>query len=192
MKRLLCAIALCAALPLALPAAGPNPDKYYVASISYGGTGCPQGTVGQTISSARLDAVLGFDGYVASTGPGVPISEATRSCQVNVNLHVPAGPASATIHLETRSYAQLPAGYTAEINSLGYFAGEPIEGTSPSTLAGPVASMYSHVAEFPISSDLEAAGTIPFNVNTAARIVNGTTAKAQLTSDYLVVRVSQE
>ena len=192
MKRLLCATALFAALPMVLPAAGPDPGKYYVQSISYGGTGCPQGSVGQTLSSARLDAVLGFDTYIASTGPGVPVAASMRACQVNVNVHVPAGPASGTIHLEARGYVQLPAGSTAEINSIGYVTGDSNQSASTSTLTGPVAQMYSHVAEFPISSDLADGGTIPFNVNTAVRIVGLTTAKAQLTSDYLAVRVSQE
>ena len=192
MKRLLCATGLLAALPMVLPAAGPDPSKFYVESISYGGTGCPQGSVGKTLSSARLDAVLGFDSYIASTGPGVPVTEAARACQVNVNLHVPAGSASGTIHLEARGYAQLPAGSTAEINSNGYVTGDPNQSASISTVTGPAAQMYSHVAEFAITTDQADGGTIPFNLNTGARIVGSTTAKAQLTNDYLVVRVSQE
>jgi hypothetical protein len=31
----------------------PNPTEVYVNSISYGGTGCPQGTVGSFISADR-------------------------------------------------------------------------------------------------------------------------------------------
>lgn len=46
------------AVTLAAPAAtttaaGPNPTEVYINSISYGGTGCPQGTVGSFISADR-------------------------------------------------------------------------------------------------------------------------------------------
>lgn len=33
---------------------GPNPSGVYINSISYGGTGCPQGTVGQFVSADRF------------------------------------------------------------------------------------------------------------------------------------------
>jgi hypothetical protein len=32
---------------------GPNPNQVYINSIAYGGTGCPQGTVGQLFSEDR-------------------------------------------------------------------------------------------------------------------------------------------
>jgi hypothetical protein len=72
-------------------AAGPNPSQVYVQSISYGGSGCPQGTVGQSISDDRTTFTLIYDQYIASTGPGVPITESRKNCQLNVNLHVPQG-----------------------------------------------------------------------------------------------------
>jgi len=34
-------------------AAGPNPTQVYIKAISYGGTGCPQGSVGSFISTDR-------------------------------------------------------------------------------------------------------------------------------------------
>ena len=39
-------------------AAGPNPTEVFINSISYGGTGCPQGTVGSFISADRQTFVF--------------------------------------------------------------------------------------------------------------------------------------
>lgn len=48
------ALAVTIAAPAATTtAAGPNPTEVYINSISYGGTGCPQGTVGSFISADR-------------------------------------------------------------------------------------------------------------------------------------------
>ena len=38
-------------------AVGPNPTEVYINSIAYGGTGCPQGTVGSFISADRTTSV---------------------------------------------------------------------------------------------------------------------------------------
>lgn len=37
---------------------GPNPTEVYINSIAYGGTGCPQGSVGSFISADRSTSVL--------------------------------------------------------------------------------------------------------------------------------------
>lgn len=37
---------------------GPDPTKVTITSISYGGTGCPQGTVGSFISADRTTFVI--------------------------------------------------------------------------------------------------------------------------------------
>lgn len=39
-------------------ATGPDPTKVTISSISYGGTGCPQGSVGSFISSDRTTFVI--------------------------------------------------------------------------------------------------------------------------------------
>ena len=41
-------------------AAGPNPSEVYINSIAYGGTGCPQGSVGSFISTDRTTSELPF------------------------------------------------------------------------------------------------------------------------------------
>lgn len=72
-------------------------------SLSYGGTGCPQGSLKfavpinstrsmlllpQTYPKVKLTSdrvVTVFDGYAASIGKGVPITQARKNCQININ-----------------------------------------------------------------------------------------------------------
>ncbi len=42
-------------------AIGPNPTQVTINSISYGGTGCPQGSVGSFISADRSTFVFSLD-----------------------------------------------------------------------------------------------------------------------------------
>ena len=50
----LASVATAAALPTTgVAAASPDPSQVYLKGIAYGGTGCPQGTVGSYISPDR-------------------------------------------------------------------------------------------------------------------------------------------
>src|SRR5262249_46050745 len=73
--------------PSSAPA--PDPDAVYVSSLTYGGTGCPQGAAATVFSPDRTEFSLLFGAYVAQTGPGLPITEARKACQINVGLHAP-------------------------------------------------------------------------------------------------------
>src|SRR5262245_50167374 len=101
-----------AAIPTPAYAADPNPAEVYLQSISYGGTGCPQGSVANTFSADRKAFTLIFDKFVASSGPGVPITETRKNCQLNINIHVPQGFTYAVHTFDYRGYVQLPAGVT--------------------------------------------------------------------------------
>src|SRR5947208_7771357 len=70
---------------------GPDPSKVWISGITTGGTGCPDGTVSQVFSDDRSTFTLIFDTYIASLGPGVPITESRKNCQLNINLHYPGG-----------------------------------------------------------------------------------------------------
>jgi hypothetical protein len=94
-------------------AAEPDPSTVYITTMSYGGSGCPQGSVGQSMSSDRDEFTLIFDQLVASSGPGVPAAESRKSCEVTLNLHAPDGWSFAIVGVEARGYVQAPAGVTA-------------------------------------------------------------------------------
>src|SRR5690606_5732798 len=88
----------------------PNPREVYVHSISYGGSGCPQGSVGSSFSNDRKSFTLIFDSFVAYSGAGVPITEARKNCQLNINLRLPNGFSYSVASFDYRGYVSLPRG----------------------------------------------------------------------------------
>lgn len=87
-----------------------NPSQPYIQSITYGGSGCPQGTVGASFSNDRRSYTLIFDAFVASGGPNVPATEGRKTCQLSLNIHVPQGNSSTCMTTTHRGYMQKPGG----------------------------------------------------------------------------------
>lgn len=86
----------------------PDPNQPYVKSIAYGGTGCPQGSVGTSFSNSRQSFTLIFDSFVASSGPGVAVTESRKTCQITVRLHLAPGWQTWIQTAQSRGYVQLP------------------------------------------------------------------------------------
>lgn len=95
----------------------PNPKEVYVQSVTYGGNGCPQGSVGTSIANDRKSFTLIFDSFVASTGPNVPVLERKKSCAVNVNLRFPGGDFTNDATFDVRGYTSIPSGSFAKYSS---------------------------------------------------------------------------
>lgn len=95
-------------------AQGPDPDSVYVQSITYEGSGCPQGSVGMSLANDRQSFTLIFDQFVASMGPGVSREEARKRCELDVELKAPDGWSWAVVETTARGYVQLPADVRAE------------------------------------------------------------------------------
>jgi len=179
-----------AALALAAPKPdGPNPGQVYIESLSYGGNGCPQGTVAQTISSDRTTFTLIFDQYVAHVGPNVKPTEARKNCQINVNLRVPGGWAYTITTFDYRGYAQLARGHRATQSSIYYFAGSPVQARAATNFAGPMAKDYVLRDTIAMSSWVwsPCGARVPVNINTALAIDNSADrrAQSQMTTDSI-------
>ncbi len=133
-------------------AVGPDPSQPYIQAISYGGSGCPQGTVGQSISNDRQTFTLIFDTFIASTGPNVPATENSKTCEVTLRLHLAPGWQTWSQSFARRGYVQLSAGSTATAGSTvvmnppsasGHSNGDSgINQTSQNNFTGPVAKDY--------------------------------------------------
>lgn len=183
------------------PCAGPRSHQTLLQSISYSGTGCPQGTVGQSISNARDVFTLIFDSFVASSGPGVPVTESLKACQVNLTLHIPAGMSMWVQTSTAHGYVQLPAGVTANQKStvlLSNPAGKSNDGaddaedgsgvsrrTLQTDFKGPVAKDYTladgHTYTVQAACNTPSTTrtlTLQYSVQT-----NGATQQSQITTD---------
>ena len=112
--RLVRGLMACAALAMvgmtAAHAAGPNPNSPYIESMLYSGSGCPLGTVGQSLSDDRTTFTMIFDNFIATLGPGMPITENRKNCLVAIKVHTPPGTTWAASVVDRRGYMQLAAG----------------------------------------------------------------------------------
>jgi len=176
-----------------LDTTGPNPADVYVQSITYGGSGCPQGTVATSFSDDRETFTMIFDEFIASVGPGVPITEGRKNCQINVNLHIPQGWSFSIATADYRGYVELPAGMTATQESIYYFQGEVAQVSANCNFVGPVSKDYLVHDEIPLTSVVWSSCNVvrPVNANTQVRIVGGKPGTSgQITTDSIDGKVT--
>jgi len=180
-------VALALALSVAVGsagAAGPDPSEVYVESLRYGGSGCPQGSVGQSLSDDRTTFTLIFDAYAASLGPGVPITENRKNCQLNVRLHVPQGWTYTVFAADYRGFVQIDNGVSAVQKSTYYFAGQTQQVSVQSTLVGPVSRDFLRRDQVGVISWVPACNaSANLNVNSQVRLFSPSSAQGQITND---------
>jgi hypothetical protein len=171
--------------------AKPPPQQVTVNSINYGGSGCPQGSVGTSFSNDRTSFTLIFDQFVASTGPGVAIGEGRKNCQINVNLNIPGGWSFSIATVDYRGYVQLPAGMTAEQKSIYYFQGEVAQASSGSKFVGPISKDYLSRDTIPLTAVvwMPCGRVVPVNINAQVRLMGR--GQGQITTDSIDGKVRQ-
>jgi hypothetical protein len=186
------ALLVCAAVPLAsipVAAQSPNPNEPYVQSVSYGGSGCPGGTVSNSFANDRLSFTLIFDTFIASSGTGVPATEARKNCQLNINVRVPQGSGQFCAAFDYRGYVGLPQGVQAEQKSVYYFDGEEEEeGETGETsqFAGPVNKDYLARDPRTVAYDQpDGPRVIPININSQVRLTGDLSRSSQITTDSI-------
>jgi hypothetical protein len=96
-------LALLLAAPLATLADGPTGVR--IASVEYGGTGCPQGSVASTIAPDATQFTMIFDSFIASDGPGANPSDNRKDCVIHLKMEVPDGWAYQIEAVDFRGYA---------------------------------------------------------------------------------------
>jgi len=173
--------------------AGVDPTRIYVESMSFGGSGCPRGSVATALAVDRQSFTLSFDTYFANSGPGVQITQTRKNCQLNINLHIPQGFSYSIATFDYRGFAQLPAGVRAEQKSTYYFEGEVTQASGISSITGPDERDY-------LSRDILAAVAwmpscnrvvVPLNINTQIRLVGDLSKAAMMTTDSIDAKVTQ-
>jgi len=185
---LLSTLALFATAAPGLEENAPNPSQVYVQSITYGGSGCPQGSVATSFSDDRTTFTMIFDSFIASVGPGVPNTESRKNCQINVNLHIPQGWSFSIASADYRGYVQLPAGMSATQKSIYYFQGEVAQVSADCNFSGPVSKDYLVHDQIPLMSLVwsNCNAVRPMNINSQVRINGGRPGSSgQITTDSL-------
>lgn len=209
---LLACVAAVAAVPnpaLVVPVASgtsssvvPNPSQVYINSISYGGTGCPQGSVGSFISDDRqtwvskdvivvVDAypptrfTLIFDSYVASIGPTVAATENRKNCQLNLDLQYPSGFQYSVFTTQFRGYAALDKGVQGTQKATYYFSGQSAQVSSATVFDGPLSTDYSVSDSVPFTSTIwsPCGQALPLNINSQVRLTSSVASATGLLTD---------
>jgi hypothetical protein len=65
----------------------PDPSQIYIIDAKYAGTGCPEGSVATTIADDSSFVTFLFSDFVASIGPGTLVSDRSKNCQLQLNVH---------------------------------------------------------------------------------------------------------
>ncbi|KAF2263072.1 hypothetical protein CC78DRAFT_292449 [Lojkania enalia] len=199
MKWLLALIPAVAAAP-GIPIPGvelgvaPPPGTVQINGVTYGGTGCPQGTLSSQLSNDRTTMTLIFDTYIASIGPGISPVENRKNCQLNVHLTYPGGFQYSILSADYRGYAAIQKGITGTLKSTYYFSGQTDQSSTEYTFVGPVNGDYlKHDQADSTSvvwSPCGAEGLL--NINSQVRLTsNNGSATGLLTTDSTDLKFTQ-
>jgi uncharacterized protein DUF4360 len=161
-----------------------------IESLAYDGSGCPQGSAGQSLNDANTILTLSFDRDVAATGTGVPSEESTRECQVTLNLRVPAGASHTRVRMMLPGYANLSAGMTGVLASSATFNAQTLDSHDES-LAGPTADDYLVTREFDLATSEAAEIVLPLTIATSLSL-SSSPPDGMLTLDSLSVAVGPD
>jgi hypothetical protein len=91
-------------------------DDIQLMEPSYGGTGCPQGTVGAALSPDNKALSIVFDSFMAEAGKSSGKSIDRKSCNLIVPIHIPTGLSVSILKVDYRGYVFAPKGTQAKFN----------------------------------------------------------------------------
>jgi hypothetical protein len=120
-------------------------DDISLGEPAYGGTGCPQGTVGATLSPDKKVLSVIFDAFMAQAGKGAGVSIDRKSCNLAVPIHVPQGFSVSVLKVDYRGYTYVPSGAMARFSVeyfLKSFNSTSAGPTSGRTFLGPIDRDY--------------------------------------------------
>ncbi|KAG8777070.1 hypothetical protein FRB91_005074 [Serendipita sp. 411] len=113
-----------------------GPGTFNITSIGVSGTGCPFGTVSYALNNQRTTVTLTFSNYYATAGPGIPISENRKNCQITLKVHVPHCYRFAIPTIDYYGYYQLDDKVKANLRASYYFAGQVQQVTAYRSMSG--------------------------------------------------------
>jgi hypothetical protein len=161
--------------------------------ISFAGTGCPAGSVAGLFDADVTAFRVYFDDFVAQTGPGLPMSEKRKNCQLSIDFDIPAGWSFSVASMEYRGFVDLDAGVTAQQTSTYYFQGAAQTARLSTTINGPIARSYDIKDTLAIEGQVWSPCGLNRALNVNAQVlVNSTSSRREgiITLDRLDARVA--
>jgi hypothetical protein len=126
-----------------------------VGNASYGGNGCPQGSMRAVFAPDNLSFSLLFDQFVAEVIDPATAKRDVMSCDALIPLQIPSGVQMKITRVDLRGFAALPVRAKAVLHSMFNFRGKSGDGTRMNlryNFEGPVMDNYL------LSSDAMAPG----------------------------------
>jgi hypothetical protein len=164
----------------------PDPDEIHIEELTYNGTGCAPGSAAVDIAPDGTAFTLIFSDFVAQAGPGIPLAQSRKNCQVNMTMHVPHGFTYAIASVDYRGYASISRGATGLQKAIYYFQGQSPQASTERSFRGP------YDADWTVSEDVDVASLVwapcgerrSVNINAQVRINKGTsTGESFMTQD---------
>jgi len=177
---------LAAAAPAITERDGPSGHEVEIKGFTYGGSGCPGGSVGSMLSTDLTTLTLIYDSFVAESVPGISASHYRKTCQANVKLHYPQGWQFSVFKADYRGHATLPKGVSGSCKATYYFSGSSSQISSNKDFKGPVDEDYLKTDVFGVESTVWSPCGVEglLNVKSAIQISPlDSTKKALLTSE---------
>ena len=81
-----------------------------IATPSYGGSGCPQGTMSTSLSPDGKTMSLIFDNFIVTAGDNTHRKFTQKNCIINIPITIAAGYQLALLKMDYRGYNQLACG----------------------------------------------------------------------------------
>ncbi|KAJ3086452.1 hypothetical protein HK102_013108 [Quaeritorhiza haematococci] len=170
------------------------PDVHFT-YITYGGSGCPQGSVSINYNQDSTAFTLLFDSFIAQAGPGIAAALRRRNCQLNLQLYVPEGFQYSIATIDYRGYVQLDPKVKSFLSTTYYFQGDFSSDTFSYQFKGPEELDY-HIREEAHMATLEwspCGGNANLNINTQVRVDNSKAKNSTgiMTTDSIDGKVEQ-
>lgn len=152
----------------ASPAVVPRQAKSFtINSVTYGGTGCPQGSFKPVIQGNK---VL-LDGHFTSTiKQGASVIERRRNCQLGLDITFHSGWKRARVLTTYKGELNLNAEAKGTLSQTYYIAGQTDQGKSDRSFTGPINTGYFLISnlDIPAARQTCAGSSELLNINSAA------------------------
>ncbi|MBD2777768.1 DUF4360 domain-containing protein [Iningainema tapete] len=174
---------------LAQQSEAPPEGSVRIVGFAYGGTGCPQGSVGSVISRDQSTIELLYDRFVAELGTGASRSSQSN-CTVSFQLEYPAGFSVSWDRVEHRGFADTTGGAQAELRARYYIPGEGgFDTVRVYSFPDNSAEDYTIVQDNISTAFTQCGATIPLSVNTRVRLFGTPSNFNTLTVDSMTNKV---
>lgn len=156
----------------------PPPDKVVIDLVAMAGSGCRPGTADVAVSPDNTAFTTIYSDYLVQAGPGIPVTDGRRNCQLNVLVHAPAGYTFAIVKVDYRGYGLLNRGAVASARANYYFQGMTQSTFSNHPIPAPLDDNWMVTDEVPIASVVwHPCGEMRnLNINTELRLSRGSSS----------------